>query len=428
MYRINTGTKAVDLFGSGKHGFKDGNKALGVAATAFEAAWPNAMQEEIANVIELSGATLDSADNTQLASAIQSGKLNSVVAGGITDAWTATFTPEITTIADQTIFVRTGSANTIATPTLAVDGLAAITIVKGNNLPLAVGDMAGAGHWAEIKLDATLGKAVLLNPANGVIAGASVVGTAKNLKIDSVGVNNYSCIITADEAVLENSVNQFLTVRAINQTIDANGAVGAPLSIMSARAASTWYYRWLWYNAANGLTATLDVSPTAPTAPTGYVSGDYKAVLAGACRTDGSGSTYLVQIRTLDGESQYGVLTGSNTPNMPFMATGVQGSITTPTWVAVAVGAFVPPTAKSVKLVLVGMGDGGSGSAAAPNNGYGTVQLIGSAQVNPAPLFASSSSNTIPKVAVMGEFMLESGNIYYAAGNIAGALCCMGWR
>lgn len=428
MHRIDTSTKAVDLFGAGKHGFKNGNKAMGVAATAFEAAWPNAMQEELANVVELSGATLDSADNTQLASAIQSGKLNAVVAGGATDAWTATFTPAITAIGNQTVFVRPGSTNTIAAPTLTVNGLAPITIVKGNGLPLVAGDIAGAGHWLALTLDATLGKAVLLNPANGVIAGASVVGTAKNLKIDSVGVNNYNCIITADEAVLENSVNQFLTVRSINKTIDANGAVGAALSIMSARAASTWYYRWLWFNAANGLTATLDISSTAPTAPTGYNSSDYKALLPGACRTDASGSTYLVQTRTLDSESQYAIQTGSNTPNMPFMATGVQGSITTPTWVAVAVGAFVPPTAKFISLVVIGAGDGGAGSAAAPNNSYGTVQLSGVAQINPAPLFSSPSSNTIPKMAVMGEFMIESANVYFASGNVSGALCCLGWR
>lgn len=71
MHRIDTTTKAVDLFGSGKHGFKDGNKSSGIAATAFNASWVNSVQEEIANVIEGAGITLDNAANTQLQQAIQ---------------------------------------------------------------------------------------------------------------------------------------------------------------------------------------------------------------------------------------------------------------------------------------------------------------------------------------------------------------------
>jgi hypothetical protein len=71
MKRIDTSTKAVDLFGSGKHGYRDGNKALGIAPTDFNASSLNALQEEIANVIE-PVMPLNAADNTQLKQAIQS--------------------------------------------------------------------------------------------------------------------------------------------------------------------------------------------------------------------------------------------------------------------------------------------------------------------------------------------------------------------
>lgn len=70
MERINTSNKAVDLFGAGKDGFQDGNPGLGVFATFLSAAWFNAMQEEIANVIEGAGIALIPGDNTQLEAAI----------------------------------------------------------------------------------------------------------------------------------------------------------------------------------------------------------------------------------------------------------------------------------------------------------------------------------------------------------------------
>lgn len=71
MRRITTATRAVDLFGVGKSGFKDGNLGLGVAPTDFNADWPNQIQEEIANVIEAAGITLNGADLTQLVQAIR---------------------------------------------------------------------------------------------------------------------------------------------------------------------------------------------------------------------------------------------------------------------------------------------------------------------------------------------------------------------
>lgn len=70
MNRISTPTKAVDLFGAGKHGFRDGNLAIGVLPTDFEALWPNGVQEELINAIEENGMAADANNFTQLAKAI----------------------------------------------------------------------------------------------------------------------------------------------------------------------------------------------------------------------------------------------------------------------------------------------------------------------------------------------------------------------
>lgn len=66
MRRIDTPTAAEDLFGPGKDGFRDGNPALAILATRLNAAFFNALQEEVANTIELGGLALDPNDNTQL--------------------------------------------------------------------------------------------------------------------------------------------------------------------------------------------------------------------------------------------------------------------------------------------------------------------------------------------------------------------------
>lgn len=70
MRRIDTATKAVDLFGAGKHGFKAGNVLSGEAPTKLSSDWFNALQEEVARAIEAFGLELDPEDNGQLAGAI----------------------------------------------------------------------------------------------------------------------------------------------------------------------------------------------------------------------------------------------------------------------------------------------------------------------------------------------------------------------
>ncbi|MHA6478899.1 gp53-like domain-containing protein [Stutzerimonas sp. KH-1] len=70
MRRISTLTAAQDLFGPGKHGFRNGDPANAILATRLQAEWFNALQEEVANVIEAAGFALDPANNGQLAAAI----------------------------------------------------------------------------------------------------------------------------------------------------------------------------------------------------------------------------------------------------------------------------------------------------------------------------------------------------------------------
>lgn len=94
------------------------------------------------------------------------------IAAGTVDVITGDFTPDVTTtllINGYTVFVKALGANATTTPTFQADATTARTIVKGNNLALLAGDIAGSGYWMQLQYDSTLTKWVLLNPANGVI-------------------------------------------------------------------------------------------------------------------------------------------------------------------------------------------------------------------------------------------------------------------
>lgn len=112
-----------------------------------------------------------------LKTAIKNVSILSCVAAGTANAITAAFTPATTALADgKFLIIRASAANSSATPTLAVDGLTAKTIVKGSNAPLVNGDIAGAGFWMLITYDASLDKYVLNNPAVASGGGGGGVG------------------------------------------------------------------------------------------------------------------------------------------------------------------------------------------------------------------------------------------------------------
>jgi len=71
MRRIDTTNRSPNLFGSGKDGFRNGDMGLGVSPTEFNAEWCNALQEELASVIEATGVALNGANNVQVLNAIQ---------------------------------------------------------------------------------------------------------------------------------------------------------------------------------------------------------------------------------------------------------------------------------------------------------------------------------------------------------------------
>jgi hypothetical protein len=66
MFRIDTPSRAVNLFGAGKDGYTNGDPRVAIPATQTSDAHLNAFQEEICRVLEGFGVVLDKTNNSQL--------------------------------------------------------------------------------------------------------------------------------------------------------------------------------------------------------------------------------------------------------------------------------------------------------------------------------------------------------------------------
>lgn len=321
---------------------------------------------------------------------------------------------------DLTIGIVT--PNTTTTPTFAptINGMAqtARTIVKfvGNaEVAVAPGDLQGDA-W--LKYDGIALKWVLQNPA-AALNGQVVQGAFKNLQASATGTGaNVS--VSADEIVVEDASNSYQTLRNVSLTINSAGA-GANGLDTGTLSASTWYAAWvIWNRATNTISGLLSLSSTAPTMPSGYTA----KARVGWVRTDGTANKYPLSFVQFGRNVQYKVAAGSNVASMPALFSGVQGSTTTPTWVAVAVGAFVPPTASEIDVVISCLVAGGSATSAmaAPNSSYGSY----TSATNPPPLFVAGGATL--DSAVKGRMVLESGNIYVASATSSGYGFCIGWE
>lgn len=99
-------------------------------------------------------------------------------ASGGSDAITTTLNRAIKLEDGVIIYVRAQYSNTTTAPTLKVGDLSVKAIVKGNNLPLKIGDIPGAGYVMQLTFDQNFDRWILLNPATGVIVPQSIpVGT-----------------------------------------------------------------------------------------------------------------------------------------------------------------------------------------------------------------------------------------------------------
>ena len=148
MLRINTFNKATDLFGAGKHGYRAGNPATGQAPTECSPDAFNALQEEVASVVEGAGLALNASDNAQMLAAInlliKTQMSGYVLDTGAANAYVVALTPAITAYTDGLqILIKIAHANTGASTINAGGGV--VPLVNNLGAPFAAGDLQAGG-------------------------------------------------------------------------------------------------------------------------------------------------------------------------------------------------------------------------------------------------------------------------------------------
>jgi hypothetical protein len=152
MHRIDTPTAQTDKFGAGKNGFTNGDPSTGRKSTDLNSDMWDAVQEEICNAIEKSGATLNKSEHDQLYKAIvklitdrvpdallRKNNLSDLVDKAVSRAnlgLKSAATADIQTSRDDITSGRVlTNGGAIATRSVVANGIAGSAITDANNLP-----------------------------------------------------------------------------------------------------------------------------------------------------------------------------------------------------------------------------------------------------------------------------------------------------
>lgn len=342
----------------------------------------------------------------------------SIASAATTDLGTvATHNALITGIATISAF---GSSAIASAPIYQVMFAGALTLTynatslitpSAGNIYTQAGDTAvllylGSGNWQ-----------VLSYSANSFIPSVQpIAGGFRNLVI--TGTGNATATLTADALTLEDSTGRAYRARVVSLALNL-GTSGANGLDTGAETANTWYSIWVIYNqTTNTLACLASISSTAPTLPAGYT---FKSRF-GWLRNDASANLW----RTLQFGNVVQIKVGVNPGAAPLLASGNAGNPSTPTWVAVPVGSFVPPTAYKISVIPVGLaGIDGAVFMIAGNNAYGAYNSLS----NPPPFSWAWGQRWGVGIFPAVTLILESTNIYWASATSSGLeVIVNGWE
>jgi hypothetical protein len=275
-----------------------------------------------------------------------------------------------------------------------LDDIAALTPTDGN---IIVGD--GSNWVAESGATARASLGIAALPAVNALVITNNSGTPTT-----------SIDIDADNAILLDTSNNAILISSVNLTVACAGT-GANGLDAGSLANNTWYNLFIISNGTTtaGLAST---SATTPTMPSGYT---YK-YRVGAIRTGGSAT--FTRVRQVGNRAQYVVVTGSTTPNYPIMASGVAGNRSNPTYVAVATGSYVPPTAPIIQVRVHAIN---GTTMVSPNDDTGAFD---DATNSPFLVLDTGSGAASSNVAYI---TLETSDLFWVGAISASRLACLGW-
>lgn len=337
--------------------------------------------------------------------------------GGTAPAYTLAPSPAIQSYANNQRFnVTFAAAGTTGSNTIAISGLGAIPLKQYAADGSLVSGIVTAGMNSDVQIVGAGSYALLLDPLPSTAIG--VRGVRSNLSISYTGTSGVVSV-SANELSLESASGAYATLKNISLSATSGNASGSANSLDTGSwAYSTLYNLFVIYNPTTTTSALLwSLSATAPTLPSGYT---YFARI-GANFTQSATNYWFISGVQLDRRFQRKVLASGNLTALPMVVSGVQGNVSTPTYVSASLTGFTPPTAMTFIGVLVAQGTGVA--VAAPNGNYGAA----SSTTNPPPMNINTASNAASSNEAF-EFVLESNSIYFASNFSGGMVAALGWE
>lgn len=358
----------------------------------------------------------------KLAAAIQNQALTAFTTAGSTGSLTLTPAPAIQAYATPLRFRVKFSLASAGADTLNVSGLGPKNLKQYDSTGAKVPAVFAATQLADVEYDGT--DFVLLDQLPSASISYGVRGARSNLKVSASGSSSVVSI-TADELTLKAADGTYVTISAV--AVSASFAVagysgpnlgGLDVGAANSQTIATWYAVYVaWNKTTSERIGLLSLNGTAPTLPAGFTH--YARV--SYCRPDSTGNKYPLNYSQVNDHAQWRV--GANISATLIMAQGVQGAASgTPTFSAVSVSPFVPPSASAISCTLHNT-NGGTGAITAPSGAYGGYDST----TNLCPLVATGPTGVSLNMNVSAVMALESANIYYASSSNTGALCCNGW-
>lgn len=275
-------------------------------------------------------------------------------ASGTAPAFTLAPSPAVTALAEPMEFEVKFSANgTVGSNTLNVSALGAVALKQYDSTGALVDGVVKSGQIAKVRYNGTYW--VILNPLPSTGGGDGY----SDFTASCTGASS-SITMTAARVTVRNAAGASIELSDVSETLNLATTGAGGLDTADSLAASTWYYFYLIYNPATGDTSSLaSLSASSPTLPSGYTH--YRRM--GALRTDATANKYPLRMAWSDSNAEYRPYnTGSNLTDWLTIQTGALGTVGgTPTFSAVSVTSFFPPTASRIRF-LHGNEYGQSGS------------------------------------------------------------------
>ena len=165
------------------------------------------------------------------------GQINWAVAGGTSDAITATYVPAIATLTDgQLCGFRASAANTTTTPSFAPNGLTAYTITKGGGAAVVAGDIPGDLAECLLRYNLANTRWELLNPASNSNVNRTAVNDAAYNVLSTDRIIAYTAISTA--RVVDLIAAASFPVGTVLTIVDESGSCSTSKTITVTRASS----------------------------------------------------------------------------------------------------------------------------------------------------------------------------------------------